>query len=255
MIDKRSSVPLYVQIQNLLAEQIRAGELQSGHQVPSETEIATQHNISRMTARKALESLVAKGILYRRKGKGTYVAEHVMAYGMSTILSFSGTFSARGHQVTTKVLSSAVIPASDYIRESLHLAPYTQMIVIRRLRLVDDVPAAIHTSYLDHRIFAPILEMDLSKASLLEAIQETLGLPVAYSRDAVQAVLPNREEAELLGSAPNDPALEVEGVAYAEGGQPIRLTRGLYRGDLFKLTVTNTATQPASLNMVSDGAG
>lgn len=255
MIDKRSSVPLYVQVQNLITAQIRAGEFQPGHQVPSETEIAAQHNISRMTARKALDSLVAKGILYRRKGKGTYVAEHLMAYGMSTILSFSGTFNARGHRVTTRVLSTAVIPASDHIREALHLNPFAQMIMIRRLRLLDQVPAAIHTSYLDHPLFAPILDMDLSQVSLLDAIQRVLGLPVAYSRDSVQAVLPSREEADLLGVAPTDPALEVVGVAYTEGGQPIRLTRGVYRGDMFKLTVTNTATQPASLNISQAMAG
>ncbi|MCA9902460.1 MAG: GntR family transcriptional regulator [Anaerolineae bacterium] len=251
MVDKRSSVPLYLQIQSLIIEQIRAGELRPGDQVPSEPELAAQRQVSRMTARKALDGLVAKGILYRRKGKGTYVSDHVMAYSLSTILSFSRTFRANGHEVVTRVLSKEIVPASANVCERLGLIEPARVIAIRRLRRIDGLAAAIHTSFLSYPLFAPLLEIDLSENSLLDVIENISGTPVAYSRDSVLAALANPEEASLLDIEAGSPVLKVEGVAYTENGQPTRLTRAVYRADMFHLTVLNTAGQSALLDMAA----
>jgi GntR family transcriptional regulator len=249
MIDKSSSIPLYLQIQNFLIDRIREGEYSPGAQVPSELEIASQHRVSRMTARKALDALVSKGILYRRKGKGTYVAQGVVSYGLSTMLSFSRTLQAQGYNVVTRVLHIEVVPGSPKVLEHLQLSLDSQVIVIRRLRLVEGIPAAIHQSYLEYGVFAPIMhDIDLSTASLLDAIQRISGMHVAYTRDSVQSDLASAEVAALLEIEPGRPVLRVEGVAYAENGQPTRFTRALYRGDMFKLIVKNTANLAASLD-------
>ncbi|MBE0688673.1 MAG: GntR family transcriptional regulator [Anaerolineae bacterium] len=254
MVDKRSSVPLYLQIQSLIVEQIRGGELRPGDQVPSEPEIAAQRHVSRMTARKALDGLVSKGILYRRKGKGTYVSDHVMAYSLSTILSFSRTFRAYGHDVVTRVLSKEIVPASANVCERLSLTEPARVIAIRRLRFIDGLAAAIHTSFLSYPLFAPLLEVDLSQLSLLDVIESVSGIPVAYSRDSVLAALASPEEADLLNVEPGSPVLKVEGVAYTESGHPTRLTRAVYRADMFHLTVLNTAGQAALLDIAGSPA-
>ena len=249
MIDKNSSIPLYMQIQNMLLERIRTGEYLPGTQVPSELEIASLHQVSRMTARKALDSLVVKGILYRSKGKGTYVAENIVSYGLSTMLSFSQTLRAQGHEVTTQVLRREVIPGSPDVLERLQLASESQVIVIRRLRLVEGRPATIHTSFLEYRLFAPILQADLSQESLLDLIQRISGIPIAYTQDSVQADRATVEEAHLLEIEVGEPVLRVEGVAYGENGHPTRLTRAVYRGDMFRLIVKNTGEYGASLKL------
>jgi GntR family transcriptional regulator len=250
MIDKSSSIPLYLQIQNLLIDRIREGEYPPGTQVPSELEIASRHKVSRMTARKALDAMVSKGILYRRKGKGTYVAQGVVSYGLSTMLSFSRTLQAQGYNVVTKVLRIDVVPGSSEVLEKLHLSLDSQVIVIRRLRLIEGIPAAIHTSFLEHRVFASILNnVDLSTESLLDTIQRISGMQVAYTRDSVQADLANVEDATLLEIETGGPVLRVEGVAYAENSQPTRFTRAVYRGDMFRLMVKNTADLAASLDI------
>jgi GntR family transcriptional regulator len=249
MVDKNSSVPLYVQIQTLLLDQIRAGDYAAGAQVPSELEIAGQHHVSRMTARKALDTLVSKGILYRSKGKGTYVAESMVSYGLSTMLSFSQTLRAQGYDVQTQVLRQDVIPGSPDILEKLQLGPESQLIVIRRLRLIADQPAAIHTAYVEYRLFAPILEIDLSRASLLESIQRISGIPIAYTQDSVRADVATTEEASRLGVDACSPVLRVEGVAYGENGHPTRLTRAVYRGDMFRMMVKNAGEFGAALKV------
>ena len=249
MIDKRSSTPLYMQIQNLFLDHIRAGDYQPGEQIPSELEISAQHGVSRMTARKALDMLVSKGILYRSKGKGTYVAENIVSYGLSTMLSFSHTLRSQGHTVTTSVLRKEIIPGSQDIVRKLQLQHDSKVIVIQRLRYIEDQPATIHTSFLEHRLFAPIMDIDLSQESLLDSVQRISRISIAYTQDSVQADLANPHETDLLGCPPSSPVLRVEGIAYAENGQPTRLTQAVYRADMFKLVVKNTAEFAAALQI------
>jgi GntR family transcriptional regulator len=202
-----------------------------------------------MTARKALDNLTMRAVLYRRKGKGTYVADSVMSYGLSTMLSFSQTLRAQGYTVETSVLLVDVIPASAKVQEYLQLGAESRAIIIRRLRKVEGKPAAIHTSFLAHRYFEAILEVDLSAESLLDAIQHISRMRIEYSRDSVQAALASPEDADLLDIEPGDPVLCVEGVAYTENGQPTRFTRGIYPGHLFKFVLTNRAEQEAALKV------
>ncbi len=249
MVSKESAISLYIQIQDVLFEQIRQGVLQPGSQVPSEQELATTFSVSRMTARKALDGLINKGLLYRQQGKGTFVANDVMTYGLSTMLSFSRTLQARGHTVTTRVLNQEVIPASPTVIGKLNLRSGSDVVLIRRLRIVDGKPIAIHSSFMDHRLYAPILQADLSTASLIETIERLCGVRVAYSKDTVQAAVVNVEDAPLLDIAAGSPVLEVDGVTYTENGQPTRYNRAVYRGDCVRLGVTNTSSQATLYNI------
>lgn len=249
MVDKSSSVPLYHQIQNTLLEAIRSGEYTPGAQILSEIEIAEKYDVSRMTARKAIDTLVAKGVLYRQRGKGTYVAENVVSYGLSSMLSFSQTLKAQGYDVKTKVLMKEVLPAPFDVATRLQLDSNAPMIVIRRLRFIEDTPCAIHASYFDQRMFAPLMNLDLSVESLLDVVQSFSGVRVAYSNEAVQADIVTQEEAKLLDVPENSPVLRVEGVAYSENGQPTRFIRSVYRGDMFRLIVKNTADMAASFQV------
>lgn len=249
MIDKNSSTPLYMQVQNHLVEAIKSGDYGPGAQVPSELEIASEYGISRMTARKALDNLVSKGILYRRKGKGTYVADSVVSYGLSTMLSFSRTLRARGYDVVTRVLTVDVIPASLEVINHLQLAVDSKVIIIRRLRLIEGQPAAIHTAFLEHAVFAPVLQVDLSQQSLLDTIQSISGNQIAYTKDSVQADLLTADEARLLNVETGSPALRVEGVAYSADAHPTRYSRAVYRGDMFKFEVSNSAELASTLTI------
>lgn len=252
MIDKNSSTPLYMQIQTSLLDAIQNGQYEPGAQVPSELEIASDYGVSRMTARKALDELVGKGILYRRKGKGTYVTDGVVSYGLSTMLSFSRTLLARGYDVVTKVLVVDVIPASLEIVTKLQLNIDSKLIVVRRLRLIEGTPAAIHTAFLEHQVFEPILQYDLSQHSLLDAVQSISGTQIAYTKDTVQAGLMTPDEARLLHVEPKSPALRVEGVAYTSNAHPTRYSRAVYRGDMFKFEMSNSTELASTLTISTD---
>ncbi len=252
MVNKDLAVPLYIQIQEALYERIRSGELASGARAPSENVLAAQYHVSRMTARKALDGLVTKGLLFRQHGKGTFVADDVMSYGLSTMLSFSGTLRARGFEVSTQVLQQEVVPGALHILEKLNLPPGGDLILVRRLRFLSGIPAAIHTSFMDHQGYAPLLEVDLAQESLLEAAERLCGARVAFTKDSVRAIMVSAEDRRWLDIPAGSPVLEVHGVAYTENGQPTRFTKAVYRADMFRLGVINTGGRITSLNISDD---
>ena len=245
------TAPLYKQIETILEDLIRSGRLKPGEQVPTEVGIAAHFGVSRMTARKAVEALATKGMLTRQKGRGSYVTDSPMTYGFSTMQSFSKTLRARGYNVTTKVLFKGAVPSTGEAAKALRLPSDGLMFMVRRLRVIEGRPAAIHSSFLDFNVFAPLMDVDLSSASLLGAIERTLGQKIAYSEDSADAGLATPEDASLLDVAEGRPILTVRGVAYSGLGSPIRFAKAVYLGSLFRFTVRNTASNGSVLEFSS----
>jgi GntR family transcriptional regulator len=250
VIDKNSHIPLYLQIQIMLREQIRAGKFGPGDQIPSEQKLAKEHNISRMTVRKAIEGLVSKGHLFRMPGKGTFVTRDIMTFGFSTMLSFSRTFQARGFSVSTRMIRFATFPGPSNICDRLNLDSGSEVLIVRRLRSIDGLPVAIHTSYLDARAFGALSDYDLINGSILMAMEQIYGVHMASTKDTVRADLGNQEDCQLLGYQDCRPVLIVEGTSYDPRGNPTRYTEAIYRGDVFELVIVNTHDQASSLAIV-----
>ena len=255
MVDKGSSRPLYLQIQTLLEKKILSGEWKSGDKVMSENEISATYKVSRVTARQAIEQLVAKNMLFRSPGKGTFVSEQDVAYGFSTMMSFSRSLETKGFSVETKILDQGIIPAPHEVAEKLRLEPDADVVAVRRLRIVDGIPAAIHASYFSARIYGSLLSTDLTVESLLEAAEKIGGTTMAYSQDSLRAVPASVADADLLCVPPSSPMMELEGVVYDEQNHPCRYTKGIYRGDLFRLDVRNTRSSTHVLTMSSIATG
>ncbi|MGD0725101.1 MAG: GntR family transcriptional regulator [Spirochaetia bacterium] len=251
MVDKSNSTPLWAQVEEDVENQIRAGNLKSGMKIPSEFELAAKYGISRLTVRRALERLVSKGLIFTQPGKGTFVTDHDLPYGFSAMVSFGRTLREMGHDVGTEVLDQAVIPGPAEILRTLRLDSSATVVVIRRLRFVDGAPAAIHTSYFDARIYAPLLSLDLAKESILEAAERIGGIRIAYSQESIRAIPCSSAESLLLSVETGRPLIELEGVVFDDRNVPARYTRGLYRGDMFRFDFKNTAKQTSSLAFTS----
>jgi GntR family transcriptional regulator len=240
MVVRASPVPLYIQIDEELRGQIESGELGPLAQVPSETDLAERFGVSRMTARKALDRLVGDGMLFRQPGKGTFVAPTKLAHGASQGLSFSAAMRGQGLRCETRVLEAEVVRAPSNVARALALPAGSQAIFLRRLRIVDGEPVAIHLSYLPGRLSA-LLELDLS-GSLAEAMA-SIGARVERSEDRVEAVLATGEEARLLSVREGSPLVFIRGTAYSAANEPIRYSEALYPGGRwqFSLQVTREA--------------
>jgi GntR family transcriptional regulator len=236
-LERGSHIPLYLQIEQDLAEMIHTGELKPYAQVPSEAELSTRYQVSRMTGRKALDRLVHQGELFRQVGKGTFVAPPKISHRFSTALSFSAAMDALGLDHGTKVLDAELIPASPEVADALGLAPSSPVVYIRRLRLVEDEPAALHLAYLPAR-FEAILSENLERSLTMSMIK--VGARLVTTRDTVSAVNANSEEAALLDVPRGAALIRQEGVGFSSAGEALRYTEGLFRADRFRFRVGDT---------------
>ena len=244
MVVRASPIPLYVQIEEELRGMIVSGTLDPMERVPSEAELSRAFSVSRMTARKALDRLVGDGLLFRKAGKGTFVANPKISHGPSQQLSFSAAMRALGLAHSTRVLEAGMVSAPSNVAIALGLPSGAPTVYIRRLRLVAKEPAALHLSYLPAQ-YAALLDGDLTGS--LYDLMASMGARVEQARDSLEAVAASGDEARLLKVDIGTPMIFVSGVAYSSDLEPLRYSEALYRGDRFRFGVDTT--RPADLRM------
>jgi GntR family transcriptional regulator len=232
-----SPVPLYLQIEEELRGMIQAGELGPLARVPSENALSERFGVSRMTARKAIDRLVAEDVMFRRPGKGTFVGQPKIAHDPSQLLSFSAAMNAQGVHHSTRVLEAGTGPAPSNIARDLRLSPGSRVILVRRLRLIDDQPVAIHTSFIPAR-FVAILQGDLTGS--LNQLMTSAGARVTSTNDSVECVLAVGEIARRLHVRAGSPLVFISGIAYSREMEALRHSEALYRGDRFRFRVDTT---------------
>ncbi|MEE8600300.1 GntR family transcriptional regulator [Euzebya tangerina] len=229
-LDRESPVPLYVQIERRLHGMIAAGQLGTGARVPSEIDLSESFGVSRMTARKALDQLVATGMLFRKQGKGTFVSTRRIGHGLSTKLSFSAAMDALGFSHETTVLRAGIVDAPTHVAAVLDLPGSATVVEVKRVRHVEGEAVALHDTYVVSS-YAAILDHDLT-GSLTQAMTE-VGAAVVTAKDTVSATLAGHAVARHLGVAEGAPILQIVGVGYADSAKPLRYTEAQYRGDRF----------------------
>ena len=234
-LDPRGRMPLYEQLIASLARLIRQGDLAPGALLPPEPDLAASLGLSRQTVNQALTRLARRGLLIRRRGLGTFVAEPPIEQPLHSLYSFLRTLSAHGRRVGSQILS---IKTAVDTAASLFLTgkPDQPVCSISRLRFVNDEPVILEELFLPASCGARLLAQELTAETLYDLLQERCGLHVTHAEETLRPVAVTRAEAALLGMPAGDAALLVERRAFA-GDCPVELRRSLIRGDRFVYTV------------------
>ncbi len=238
-VDKRSPVPLYSQLAELIKERIRHGDLRPGDQLPAERELAEQAGISRMTARQAIAYLVREGVLIVKHGSGTFVAEPKLTYDALHLLGFTEEMMRRGAHVTSRVLVQDVVAPPPHVAENLALGTQDAVIQIDRLRLLDEAPLLLEASFIPAALCPGLEREDLATQSLYAVLMERYHLRLEHARQTLVAVLPSSYERQLLGVEPHTPMILLEGTTYLSTGAPVEYFKALYRGDRFEFQLAS----------------
>jgi GntR family transcriptional regulator, N-acetylglucosamine utilization regulator len=243
VLDRRSVVPLYYQIQQRLLEQIRSGELKAGDPVPSEQEISARLRVSRMTARQALKSICSMGLAYSQRGKGTFVSRVKLEKNFRQLLSFSEEMRVRGSQPRSKVLAYKRIQADGEVAEALHLNPTEEVVFLQRVRIAGSEPLCIETAHIPARLCPGLLEHFDPSGSLYRALAEHYGLQVQMAEEVAEASVATSSEAKLLRVQAKSPVFRFTRTACLHDGQPVEFVKSTYRGDRCKV-VNRLTRQP-----------
>lgn len=239
MLDPNSPVPLYLQLKELIKEQIKEGVYEAGKRLPSERELAQLHKISRMTARQALQSLTIDGFIATRTGKGTYVRESRIKQELRSLTSFTQDMHQRGLKPGSRVIACGVIQANDEVTAYLRLPPESSVGVLSRLRLANDEPIAWEVCHLNLAYCPGILEcFDFSIHSLYAVLRDTYDVHLVEARQAIAARMPSPKEREMLALPQRTPVLALDRVTMNHQHQPIEYVNSVYRGDRYQLYTT-----------------
>jgi GntR family transcriptional regulator len=180
--------------------------------------------------------LVNEGLIYRERGRGTFVAQPTVEQGLVRIVNFTEDMRQRGLTASSKVISAELIPAPEDIAEKLCFPVGEELGMLKRLRLGNDEPMSVEESYFIHR-FCPgfLTRHDYSVTSLREAMQEDYGIHWLRATQVIRAVSSTRELAQLLKIPARVALLFVERVTYNDQDIPVEFLRVYYRGDRYTL--------------------
>jgi GntR family transcriptional regulator len=225
-----------IQISDALRRQIESGALPAQSSIPSERELAQQMGVSRMTVRAAIEDLVDEGLLIRRQGRKTIVADEKInrAAGFT---SFSEEMRLRGWEPKSVVRQVATQLADVGTAAQLNLPVGARVILLERLRFADDEPLAHEIVYLPHSRFPDLLAADWHHSSLYELLESRYGVRPVYAEESVEAVLMTAQEAQLFGLEPGAPALLTRRITRDEADTVVEAATTLYRGDRYRMVL------------------
>lgn len=227
-LDALGHAPLYQRLQQALRGAIESQTLKAEDALPPERDLATSFGVSRITIRKALDGLVAEGLLTRRQGAGTFVAGRVEKQ-FSKLTSFTEDMATRGRAARSEWIgrSEGAVTPDDSL--TLGLSPGTRVFRFNRIRFADDIPMALEYSTISG--FA-LPSLDAVDQSLYLALEAAGHRPVR-ALQRLRAVLFDGAHAALLGVEVGAPGLFIERRGYLEDGRPVEVTHSWYRGDAY----------------------
>jgi len=238
-IKKTEGIPLYVQIREALRGEIRTKKLSPGQKLPSEDEFATQFGVSRMTVRQGISDLLDEGLLYRRHGVGTFVAQPQVSRDHTSLTNFFESAKANNIEGTMRVLVADILPARQKVAKALGLNEGELTVHIKTLRFADGIPVTVHDAYVPYSHFSKLLQEDLESHHLWEYMEQ-YGFPVKKAVQRLEAHEAEEEIASLLEIEIGSPILYKERTVFAEDGTPVEFTYCYNRGDRYSLTVVLT---------------
>lgn len=223
-----------------IEKRIHSGQYGPGSRLPQEMELCTLYECSRITVREAMDLLVNKGLIIKRRGAGTFVKAVTGDLDDQEAFSKSHQFSGftkdmGGKHVSSQIHEFKLVPAPELIAEKLKVAPRAFVCYLCRTRLVDGEPYVTEYTYMPTDFITGITE-EVVNNSIYQHIEHTLNLKIKGAHRIVRASMPTEEERKWLSIGDAGlPILEVEQVGYLDDGRIFEYSKARHRADRFEL--------------------
>lgn len=242
-LDRELPVPLYHQLQGVLKAEIESGKWGPGEQIPTESRLAEDFGISKITVRQALQELVDLGYIRREHGRGTFVSQRKFDRGPRELNSFSEEMKGHNLAACSRIVAQAIEQADARVAAALRLPAHSPVLILKRVRLADGEPLTVQTAHLPAAL-APGLEIG-ERSSLYEVLQTRYHLYAARAKETYLAATADASVAKLLGIRVRAPVFKVERISFLPNDKPFEYVYSIIRGDRYSIV----------LDLVKHGAG
>ena len=209
--------------------------------IPDEISLAKEFGCSRMTMKRALDILVMEGLLYRKRGHGTFIVRSAIQNSRVNVASNEAmglTNLLKNKNITSKVINFEVQFPTEEVAAHLAIDTKSPVYYLIRVRLVDGEPYVMEKTYMPTKLI-PGINDEILNGSIYEHITENLGLTIAGSHRKIRAAKPEGLDQEYLECKEDDPILEIEHVGFLNNGVPFEYSFSRHRYDKFEVTTVN----------------
>lgn len=246
----RPAEPLYRRIAEEVRAAIEAGEYADARGLPSEHELCTMYGVSRGTVRQAFAYLRSTGVVSSRQGARSQAHSRQRAQSMANLLSFSRWAHSIGQTPSGWTVTSMSVLAGDEAAAELDVPVGSDVVHVERVRLLDDVPVMLESTYYPQRLAVLLKQIDLDTESITSRL-EGWGVVLADAEHRIDAVAATSREAELLGVAAGAPLLRTKRRTRDLHGQVCEYSIDLYRGSDVAFVVQNSAAASSTARVTS----
>ncbi|MGP4115574.1 GntR family transcriptional regulator [Levilactobacillus zymae] len=218
---------VYRNVMHDIKKRIRGGEFTT-KKLPDERSLSESYQVSRSTIKRAMGVLVDQGIIFKKRGSGTfinplYLKDQSAFRYEGRNLGITDSFQVNGEQPQSRLLDYRVVPASPEIQQELFLNDAEFVYRIKRLRLFDDQPVIIETGYIPIKIL-PALTPAVVQSSIFNYLQETQDQSVTKSFLSIRAQPSSHEDQQLLNLTEVEPVGVMEGIFFMDDGTPFEVS-------------------------------
>lgn len=228
----------------------RLDQMAAGEQLPPERELASCLGVSRMTLRRAIDDLVARGAVRRRHGAGVFALQPKLDPGL-VATSFTSDMRARGLRPGARTLAFERSPAGTRIGSRLEVSPTADVVRVTRLRLADDEPMAIEQLHVPDALVPGLTDADLEHASFYDLLRTRYDVTIARGVQTIEPTVLDDDESSALDVPEHSPALQFERTSWGTLGRDgtdtgiVEFVRSVYRGDRYQIR-TELSAPPRS---------
>jgi GntR family transcriptional regulator len=244
-IDPSSHLPLHAQVEDALFEGIASGVLSPGSRLPAEDQLVERYAVSRTTVRTAIQSLLARGLVEIRRGKGTFVTQPSITQELTELTGFVEDMQALGRAPSARVLDRRLVAASETVARQLSLGRGSTVARIQRIRLADGIPLSFDETYLPQALGEKIMADDLENQPIFSLLERKYATPLIEAEYRLAAVASHGTVARALGMEAGSPIFLIERTSFSTQRRPVDYERLYYRGDHIRF-VTRLARRAPS---------
>ncbi|MDX1641970.1 MAG: GntR family transcriptional regulator [Balneolaceae bacterium] len=227
----KKGIPRHSQISQWLRNQIDEGVYEADEKLPSENDLAKKFDVSRVTIRRALQSLESESIIYRCQGLGSFVSNERASHDLVKLTDFNEDMAKAGLEASSVVKKFEMVDAPDWLLPLLNIDEGSKILQIDRLRLGDGEPIAFDSTWLPVLYGQLLDEKELAESTIYHLLEKNYDIPVIRGCYKLSAEVADTPLADALNVEEKSPLFVIDRLSYTIGDKPLYYQKRYYRND------------------------